>query len=184
MSTVSEKMADPIFTPELRKKADEIVAKYENKRAPILMILRLVQDHHGYISVEAQKAVAEYLGLPEVDVHEVVTFYTLFHTRPRAKTEFHVCRSLSCTLMGADRVMKCAEERLGIKNGESTRDGAFSVDRVECLGACEMAPMLQVNDGEFYGPLTPEKMAQLIEDAQAGKLEAFKKTHRMNAKTK
>lgn len=182
--SASENVIEKIFTPELKAKADAITAKYETKRAPVLMILRLVQDHLGHISTEAEKAVAQYLGLPEVDVHEVVTFYTLFHTRPRAKTEFHVCRSLSCSLMGADRVVKCAEERLGVKRGEVTKDGAFSVDEVECLGACEMAPMLQVNDGEFYGPLTPEKMAQLIEDARMGKLDAFKKTHRMNAESK
>ncbi len=175
-------LVDKIFTPELRKKADELVAKYENKRAPILMVLRMVQDHHGFVSPEAEKAVAQYLGLPEIDVHEVVTFYTLFHTKPRAKTEFHICRTLTCSLLGADKVVKCAEERLGIKSGQTTKDGAFSVDQVECLGACEIGPMLQVNDGEFYGPLTPEKMAQLIEDAQMGKLDAFKKTHRMNAK--
>lgn len=184
MKTAPENLVDKIFTPDLRKKVDELVAKYENKRASVLMVLRLVQDHHGHISLDGQRAVAHYLGLPEVDIHEVVTFYTLFHTEPRAKTEFHVCRSLSCSLMGAERVVKCAQERLGIKNGETTRDGAFSVDQVECLGACEMAPMLQVNDGEFYGPLTPEKMAQLIEEAQLGKLDAWKKTHRMNAGSK
>ncbi|MBU3759396.1 MAG: NAD(P)H-dependent oxidoreductase subunit E [Candidatus Omnitrophica bacterium] len=180
-----ETLTEKIFTAELKAKADACVALYESRRASLLMILRLVQDYHGYVSPEAQKAVAHYLGLPEVDVHEVVSFYTLFHTRPRAKTEFHICRSLSCSLMGSGEMTRCAREKLGLKPGQSaSEDGHFSVDEVECLGACELAPMLQVNDGEFYGPLSPESMTQLIDDARQGKLEAYKKTHRMNAESR
>lgn len=163
-----------IFVPGLKEKADALTAKYETKRAPVLMILRLVQEHYGYVSQEAQDAVAHYLGLPEIDVHEVMTFYTLFYDKPRAKTEFHVCRTLTCNLMGAEHVIKCLQEKLGVKEGEITADGQFMFDQVECLGACEIAPMLQVNEGEFVGQLTPEKMKQLIEDAAKGKLEALK----------
>lgn len=170
-----EKIINKVFTPEIREKADALLAKYETKRAPILMILRLLQNHYGYVSEESQKAVAYYLELPEIDVVEVMTFYTLFHDEPRAKTEFHVCRTLACNLFGATNIVKCFEEKLGIKSGCKTADGEFSLDEVECLGACEIAPMLQINGGEYVGKLTPAKVDQLIADAKSGKIEPLKK---------
>ncbi|HTL48705.1 MAG TPA: NAD(P)H-dependent oxidoreductase subunit E [Verrucomicrobiae bacterium] len=166
---------DKIFTPEIKTKADALVAKYETKRAAILMILRLVQDHYGYISHEAEAAVAHYLGLPPIDVHEVVTFYTLFYSEPRAKTQIHVCRTLACSLLGADKITRYLEEKLGVKPGEITADGQFSFDQVECLGACEIAPMLQVNEGQYIGCVTTKKIDVLLDDVKNGKLETLKK---------
>lgn len=170
-----ENQVDKIFTPELKQKADALVAKYETKRASILMILRLIQDHYGHISREAQRAVASYLELPEVDVYEVMTFYTLFYEKPRAKTEFHMCRTLTCSILGGAEIVRHLEQKLGIESGGMTPDGEFSVDQVECLGACELAPMMQLNEGEYIGHLTPEKIDHLIEDAKQGKLEELKK---------
>ncbi|HXV28627.1 MAG TPA: NADH-quinone oxidoreductase subunit NuoE [bacterium] len=152
-----------IFTPEIKTQTDAVVAKYETKRASILEVLRLLQDHYGYISTETEEAVAEYLGIPAIDVHEVITFYSLFYTRPKAKTRFHVCRTLACSLLGGKEIVKCLEKKLGIKSGEKTADGQFSLETVECLGACEIAPMMQLNDREYIGPLTEEKITELIE---------------------
>ena len=177
---MDSKNFDKIFVPELKGKADALVARYETRRASILMILRLVQDHYGYITKEAETAVAQYLELPEIDVHEVVTFYTLFYTQPRAKTEFHVCRTLACSLLGSDKIVKYLEQKLGVKAGEITADGLFSFDQVECLGACEIAPMLQVSEGEYVGCLTPAKMEKLIEDAKAGKMDGLKKRQKVS----
>lgn len=167
-------LIDKVFTPEIRKEADALVAKYETKRASILMILRLLQEHYGHVNIDAQRAVAYYLELPEIQVCEVMSFYTLFYDAPQAKTQFHVCRTLTCSMAGAKNIVSCFEKKLGIKSGEMTADGQFSLDEVECLGACEIAPMLQVNTGDFVGNLTEAKLDQLIADAKSGKIEELK----------
>ena len=151
-----------IFTPDLKTKADVIVARYETKRASILEILRLLQEHYGHITLEVEEEVARYLEIPPIDVREVMTFYSLFYDKPKAKTRFHVCRTLPCMLRGGRSILKYFEEKLGIKAGERTPDGKFSLHTVECLGACEIAPMMQVNDVDYVGPLTKEKAEELI----------------------
>ena len=153
---------DKIFTPEIKAKADAILAQYETKRASILEILRLLQEAHGHISLETERAVAAYLEIPVIDVREVVTFYTLFYQKPKAKTRFNVCRTLPCMLAGGDQIIQYFETKLGLKPGQMTADGAFSLQMVECLGACEIAPMLQFNDEEFVGCLTKEKVDAMI----------------------
>lgn len=159
-------LIDKVFTPEIKKKADNIISKYETNRAPLLEVLHLIMEHHGYITLEAEKAVAEYLGLPAIDVREVVTFYTLYYTKPRAKMRFNVCRTLSCSLMGSEKIVQHLEDKLGIKSGQVSEDGSCGIQEVECLGACEIAPMLQFNDDEFVGDLTVEKIDELIEKAK------------------
>ncbi len=158
-----------IFKPEIKAKADSILAHYETKRASILEILRLLQDNYGHISLEIEEAVAAYLEIPVIDVREVVTFYTLFYQKPKAKTRFNVCRTLPCMLAGGDEIIKFFEEKLGIKPGQMTQNGEFSLATVECLGACEIAPMLQFNDEEFVGYLTKEKVEQMIKSRCAPK---------------
>jgi len=151
-----------VFTPEFQNKSDAIVSKYETKRASILEVLRLVQEEYGYISLEAEEEVANYLEIPPIDVREVMTFYSLFYQKPKAQTRFNVCRTLSCSLTGGMEILKYLEEKLGIKAGETTADGKYSICTVECLGACEIAPMMQKNDEEYVGPLTQEKVDALI----------------------
>src|SRR5215211_5977892 len=149
------------FTPEFKEKADKILNQYETKRASILMILRLIQEEYGHITREAEEEVAAYLQIPVIDVREVMTFYTLFYDKPKAKNRFAVCRTLSCTLLGAEDIIKYLETKLGIKAGQTGADAPCSISKVECLGACEIAPMLQYNDGPFYGNLTREKIDEL-----------------------
>jgi NADH-quinone oxidoreductase E subunit len=151
-----------VITTELKAKFDPIVARYTTRRASILEILRMLQEHYGHISLETELEVAEYLEIPPIDVREVMTFYTLFYDKPKAKTRFNVCRTLTCSLLGADDMIQYFEEKLGIKAGECTPDGKFGLQKVECLGACEIAPMLQLNDHEFIGNLTKEKVEGLI----------------------
>ena len=155
-----------IFTSEFKQKADAIVSKYETRRASILEVLRLIQEDYGFISLDAEKEAAEYLGIPAIDVREVMTFYSLFYGKPKAETRFQICRTLSCSLLGADEILRCFEERLGIKAGGMTPDGKFSLQTVECLGACEIAPMMQLNDKEFIGPLTKKKAEEVIKASQ------------------
>lgn len=152
------------FTPELKAKADEVVARYETRRAPMLEILHLMQETYGYITKEIEAAVAEYLEVAAIDVREVMTFYTLYYTKPRAKTRFNVCRTLACALTGSKQIVNHMEEKLGIKCGQETPDGKYALQEVECLGACEIAPMMQVNDDEFVGFLTKEKVDKIIAD--------------------
>ena len=155
-------MNPEIFTPEIRTKADAIVARYASKRAGMLEVLKLLADHFGSITPEIEARAAEYLEVPAIDVREVVTFYTLLRQTPKAKRHFCVCRSLSCALRGGEEVLKYLEQKLGIKAGEKTADGKFSIETAECLGACEMAPMMQVDDKEYVGPLTKEKIDELM----------------------
>lgn len=153
-----------IFTPEVLKKTDPVVARYETRRAPMLEVLHILQEHYGYISIEAEEAVAEYLKVSPMSVREVMTFYTLYYTQPKAKVRFNICRTLTCNMLGAEKMVKCFEKNLGIQSGSKTADGEFEVKEVECLGACELAPMLQLNDDEYIGHLTEEKVTQLIEN--------------------
>ena len=158
-----------IFTTEIKTKADAILAKYETKRAAILEILRLLQETYGHISLAIEEAVAAYLEIPTIDVREVVTFYTLFYQSPKAKTRFNVCRTLPCMLAGGEEILQYFEEKLGLKPGQMTADGGFSLETVECLGACELAPMLQFNDEEYVGWLTKEKVDEMIKTRCAPK---------------
>jgi NADH-quinone oxidoreductase subunit E len=157
------------FTPEIKAKADTITVRYEVRRAAMLEILHLMQETYGYISLEIEQAVAEYMQVSDVAVREVVTFYTLYYQQPKAKTRFNVCRTLPCMLAGGDTILKYFEEKLGLKPGHCTKDGQFGLQTVECLGACELAPMLQFNDEEYVGWLTQEKVDAMIKSRTAPK---------------
>jgi NADH-quinone oxidoreductase F subunit len=149
------------LTQELRAELDRIVSRYEQRRAAILPVLRLYQERYGFISEEIECEAADYLGIPRIDVREVVSFYTLLHRKPVGKTCLNVCRTLACRLKGSEEITRHLESRLKIKAGETTPDGNFTLEEVECLGACEMAPMMQVND-LYAGPLTPESVDSIL----------------------
>jgi NADH-quinone oxidoreductase E subunit len=146
------------YLPEL----DKITGKYDQKRAALLPLLHFVQDKEGLITPEAEKNLAEYLGIPVVHVHEVVSFYHLLHQKKLGKCHFSVCQTTACALRGAEDIIGYIEERLNIKPGETTPDGKFTLNVVECLGACELAPMMQYNDREYKGFLDKKKIDELI----------------------
>ena len=147
---------------ELLPRMDEITSHYENKRAALLPVLHLVQEKEGLISPQSEKEIAAYLGIPVVCVHEVVSFYHLFSQKPRGKCHFSVCRTTSCALLGGEEIIEHIQKRLGVKAGETTADGKFSLGVVECLGACEIAPMMQCNK-EYVGFLNKKKIDELID---------------------
>jgi NADH-quinone oxidoreductase subunit E len=151
-----------MFTAEYRQQLDKITNKYEQKRAALLPLLHCVQEKEGLITPETEKDMAEYLGIPVVHVHEVVSFYHLFHQEKIGKCHFSVCQTTACALRGAEDVIAYIEERLKIKPGETTSDGKFSFGLVECLGACEIAPMMQCNK-EYKGFLDKQKIDELIQ---------------------
>jgi NADH-quinone oxidoreductase E subunit len=128
-----------------------------------LPLLHCVQEKEGLITPEAEKNMAEYLGVPVVHVHEVVSFYHLFHQKRIGKCHFSVCQTTACALRGAHDIIEYIEQRLNIKPGETTPDGKFTLNVVECLGACELAPMMQYNNKEYKGFLDKKKIDELIE---------------------
>ncbi len=145
----------------LEQEAIQIISRYEKKQAAMLPVLHLVQDRLGYLTTEAEEWVAELLGVSPAHVHEVVTFYTLFRRKPLGRYHVQVCSNMSCMLQGAETCLKRLSQRLGITPGQTTADGRFTLSTVECLCACEMAPMMQVND-TYVGPITPEVIDQLV----------------------
>jgi len=151
------------FTSDNQKIFQTILKKYPKKRAAMLPTLHLAQHQQGYISPDVEEYVAELLEVPVVDVHEVITFYSLFSQKPMGKHHIRVCNSLACWIRGCDQVKEYLREKLGVEDGEISEDGDFSWESVpDCLGACEMAPMLQV-DGYFEGNLTRDKIDEVIE---------------------
>lgn len=145
-----------------RKHVDDLVARYPSKMAACLPALRLVQEETGWVSPDAMAWVATRLEIPLAHVQGVVSFYTLYHREPVGKQVVQVCRTLSCALMGGERVLRHCEKRLGIKAGETTPDGQITLQTAECLASCGTAPALTVND-EFHENLTLEKVDALLD---------------------
>ena len=150
------------FPQEDLQEVRRLQALYPDKQAALLPVLRMVQERFGHISLESEEYVGSLFDLSPAHVHEVVTFYTLFFTRPVGRHILSVCHNLSCHLLGAQDVLAHLKERLGIDTGETTRDGKVTLLAVECLCACEMAPMLQVDD-RYEGPLTRETLDRILE---------------------
>ena len=147
----------------LRSEAENIVARYEQKQAAMLPVLRLIQERFGHVSSEAEEWVAALLGIAPSHVHEVVTFYTLYHRQPVGTYHIQLCHNIACALRGAEGCLAALSERLGIAPGETTPDGRYTLSTVECLCACEVAPVMQVND-RYAGPVTPELIDTLLRD--------------------
>ena len=151
---------------DLEGKAGEILERYEYPKAAMLPVLWLVQENQGYISQEAEAWVGRILGVARSHVREAVSFYNMFHTKPVGRRELRVCTSLPCLLRGADHLLDRIKESLKISPGETTPDQEVTLTEVECLCACEMAPMAQL-DERFVGPLEGETVDILVQDALA-----------------
>ena len=137
-------------------------AVYPDQRGALLPVLHMAQDTFGHVSLEVQAYVAGLFGLSPAHVHEVVTFYTLFFQAPKGRHVVAVCHNLSCHLAGAPRILTHLKERLGIEVGETTDDGRITLQAVECLCACEAAPMMQVDD-HYQLNLTPDRVDRILE---------------------
>jgi NADH-quinone oxidoreductase subunit E len=149
------------FTAEQLAEVRRLQGLYPVKRAALLPVLQLIQDTFGSISLEAEEYVARLFDLSPAHVHEVVTFYTLFFREPKGRHVVSVCHNLTCHLLGAPRVLTHLKEQLGVEVGETTADGRVTLLSVECLCACEMAPMMQVDD-RYEGDLTPAKIDRIL----------------------
>lgn len=151
-----------VFTEELLKEAENIIAQYPQRKAAIMPLLWLVQERFGYIPKEAIIEVAELTGTTPIHVEAVVKFYEMFHERPVGKYQLMLCTNVSCLLRGADKTLQKLKEVLGIDVGETTPDGMFTLEEVECLAACDKAPVLLVNAVELFENVTPNKVEQII----------------------
>ena len=152
----------PQFTPEQLAEVKRLQGIYPDKRAALLPVLHMAQDAFGYVSLEVEAYVAGLFELTPAHVHEVVTFYTLYFQQPTGRHVVSVCHNLSCHLLGAKGIIEHLEGKLGIEVGETTPDGRVTLLSVECLCACEGAPMMQVDD-RYEVMLTPDKVDRILE---------------------
>jgi NADH-quinone oxidoreductase E subunit len=156
------------YTAENRARFDDIVKRYppDRRRSAVLPALYLAQHQEGYITANVIRHVAELLGITRADVEDVVSYYSMFYTRPVGKFVVNVCRTLSCAINGAERVTEELTAKLGIKPGQTDASGTFTLMEVECLGACDRAPAVMVNDA-WHECLKPEDAGKLIDDLRA-----------------
>lgn len=154
-----------LISAESRAEIDLNVAKYpaDRKESACMPALRIVQDQNaGWLTNDLMDAVAEYLEMPAIAVYEVATFYSMYEHEPVGRHKICICTNISCMLCGSDEIVSYFNEKLGIKFGETTEDGRFTLKEVECLGACAGAPMMQIGH-EYYEYLTPEKIDAILD---------------------
>ncbi len=144
---------------------DREVAKYppEQRLSAVMACLAIVQHEQGHVSTEAEDAIAAYLGVQTIAVHEVTTFYNMYNQQPVGKFKLNVCTNLPCQLRGGDKALDHVCERLGVQPYGSTADGQFTVQPSECLGACADAPVMLVNDREMLSFMSPQRLDELLE---------------------
>lgn len=157
------------FSEEKLQKVNEIIARYPEGRqkSALLPVLHIAQEeNNGWLSAEAMDYVAELLRLKPIEVYEVATFYSMYNLKPVGRYVFEVCQTGPCMLNGSDQIIDYIKDKLGIKVGETTADGLFTLKTVECLGACGYAPMMQM--GKYYKEhLTKERVDQIIEECRS-----------------
>jgi NADH-quinone oxidoreductase subunit E len=166
------------FTPENQKKFDENVTHYppDQRKSAILYALYLAQNQQGYLTAAAMSHVADQIGCTAAEVEDVVSYYTMYYTRPVGKYVIHVCRTLSCALLGAERVSEELSAKLGITPGETDSSRTFTLLEVECLGACDRAPVVMIND-DWHERLAPEQVGKFVDDIRARGAAAFTGCH-------
>lgn len=157
-----------LLSPKICAAIDKWIHKYppERKQSAVLPALHIVQDaHDGWLTDELLDAVADYLDMPHIAVYEVATFYNMYDLKPVGKHKIRVCTNVSCMLSGCDVIVEHLQKRLGIKLGETSADGRFTLKEVECMAACTGAPMMQV-DKTYYVNLTPEKVDEILDKVE------------------
>ena len=148
-----------------RARFDREVAKYpaDQKQSAVMACLAIVQQEQGFVSQEAEQDIAEYLGMPQIAVHEVTTFYNMYNQRKPGTYKLNVCTNLPCQLRDGQKALRHLEQKLGVAMGETTPDGLFTLQQCECLGACADSPVMLVNDRTMCSFMSPDKLDQLID---------------------
>jgi len=159
------------FTPENHKKVQALLSKYppSYSASAIIPLLWLAQEQNSnWVPLSAMDKIAQIVDVAPIRVYETCTFYTMFNREPMPKYHIQLCGTTPCQLCGAEKIKEAIREHLGVEEGEHTSDGLFVYNEVECLGACVNAPMIQVNNHEFYEDLTPESMKKLLDNWRNG----------------
>ena len=153
---------ETLGTPEQQAKLHEVIAESKSTPGCLMHILQEAQAIYGYLPMSVQKVIAEELGISLSEVYGVVTFYSQFSLTPKGKNRISVCLGTACYVKGADKVLEEVEKELGIKCGECTEDGLFSIDSCRCVGACGLAPVMMIGE-EVYGKLTADKVKGILD---------------------
>jgi len=161
------------FTPENKQRADDIISNYPegHEAAAVMPLLDIAQrQHDGWLPISAMHYVADYLNMPRMRVYEVATFYTMYNRNPVGKYHIQICTTTPCMLggVGSGPILDVIKKNLNIDVGETTQDKMFTLNEVECLGACVNAPMVQIND-DYYEDLTVDDMTEILNDLKSGK---------------
>ena len=163
---VAEEGAPFEFSAERRATLDDLLTKYppDRRRSAVLAALYLVQEQQGYLTASSMRHVAGILAMTPAEVEDVATYYVMFFKERVGKYVLQVCRTLSCALAGAERITEALSEKLGIHPGETDPSGMFTLLEFECLGACDRAPVVMVNNEHWHERATPESCGRLVED--------------------
>jgi NADH-quinone oxidoreductase subunit E len=151
-----------MYSFENEQRIDEYITHYPVKRSAILPALHIAQEEHGYVTDDDVKYLAKRLDMRVNEVEEVVTFYSMYSRKPVGQYKLQVCRTISCHIAGCEKISEHISEKLGVKVNQTTPDGKFTLQEVECLGFCDLAPVLQVNF-DYYEKITTEKTDEIIE---------------------
>ncbi len=152
-----------MFSDALKQKILDLQKQFPESRSALIPALWRVQEELGYISSEACEELAGLFQTSAAHIHEVLSFYTMFYRKPMGKHQIRVCKTLSCWLLGAGKVTERFKQKLGVELGEVTPEGKYSLEVVECLGACDLAPVVHVNETQ-HGKVTPEAAEKLIQE--------------------
>ena len=147
---------------EKERKLQEIVEKYRNTKGALIPVLHEVQEIYGFLPMSVQKRISESMDIPLSEIYGVVTFYTQFSLKPKGRFKVSACMGTACYVKGSNKILDELQEKLGIKVGDCTEDGKFSLDACRCIGACGLAPVIMIND-DVYGRLTAEDIEKVLE---------------------
>ncbi|QQR81671.1 MAG: NADH-quinone oxidoreductase subunit NuoE [Deltaproteobacteria bacterium] len=153
------------WTKENKKEIEDILTRYPTKKAALLPILHVAQEEFGWISPEVMEMVAQELDISPAHVYGVVTFYTMYNRKPVGKYHLQVCRTLSCAMMGSDRITSYIKKKLNINIGETTSDNRFTLNEVECLASCGTAPAMTINE-KYFENLTEAELDKILESLE------------------
>lgn len=145
------------------KQIEEIIARYKDEKTPLMMILSDIQNEYGYIPLEVQELVSEKTGIPVAEIYGVVTFYSFFSLQPKGKYVVGVCLGTACYVKGSQQVLDKFSEIIGIKPGETSADGLFTLDALRCIGACGIAPAITIN-GKVYPKVAVSDVPKIVEE--------------------
>jgi NADH-quinone oxidoreductase subunit E len=158
-----------MLSEQTKARFDREIAKYpaDQRQSAVMACLSIIQQEQGWVSPEAEKAIAEHIGMPPIAVHEVTTFYNMYNQKAVGKYKLNICTNLPCQLRDGQKALRYLCEKLGIEDGGTTPDGMFTVSHCECLGACADAPVALVNDRQMVSFMSNDKLDELVEALKA-----------------